>query len=256
MRTVNEVSEPTSTDAPATKSSQLAKELRRGIRDFLMWLAAGFLFLVFLAYCLRIDGVKLAPQSSQMQQAHAIGAGLAAYAADHNGHYPDGKNSTEIFQQLLDEKYVPDPTEFYIPFAGKVAPVAGQKLKPENVSFDFTAGADATDPEDLPLVFSTGYRVAYVPHAAAIPLPQTAPPSGFFMPARWPRSGLAAFYKGGYSVFLQPGTEIIHKGDDAVEVGYNSPVKPDGSLANFVPADLQPDGKTYRQLTPDSVLAK
>jgi hypothetical protein len=238
-----------------------------------MWLVAGVFFLFFLAYT--IPGISISvlpllgnlipdnligsinghpPQFSQLQRAHVIGMGLAAYASNHHGHYPDGKSSTEIFQQLLDGKYVTDPTAFYIPFAGKVAPVPGQKLKPENVSYDFTAGADATAPDDLPLVFSTGYRIAYVPHAAAIPRPQTAPPSGFFMPASWPRSGIAAFYKGDYSVFLQPGTEIIHKGDDAVEVGYNSPAKPDGSLANFIPADLQPDGKTYRQLTPDGPL--
>jgi hypothetical protein len=29
---------------------------------------------------------------------------------------------------------------------------------------------------------------------------------------------------------------------------------PDGSIPNFIPADFDPKGKTYRQLTPDGEL--
>jgi len=31
-------------------------------------------------------------------------------------------------------------------------------------------------------------------------------------------------------------------------------VKPDASIPNFISPDFKPDGKTYRQLTPDGAL--
>ncbi len=51
-----------------------------------------------------------------VQTTRTIGLCLYRYAQDHNGQYPDGKTSTEVFQQLIDEKYVTDPSIFYLTY--------------------------------------------------------------------------------------------------------------------------------------------
>ena len=43
----------------------------------------------------------MAVQSSIMQTSRTIALALHQYAADHNGRYPDGKSSTEVFQKLM-----------------------------------------------------------------------------------------------------------------------------------------------------------
>jgi hypothetical protein len=62
------------------------------------------------------------------------------------------------------------PTIFYIPLPGKIKPIAGQKLKPENVCWDITAGIESNDSDSLPVLFMTGYRVNYISsgHAALL----------------------------------------------------------------------------------------
>jgi hypothetical protein len=152
--------------------------------------------------------------------------------------YPDGNSSTEVFQKLLDEKYCTDPAIFYLPLPGKVKPIAGQKLKPENVCWDVTSGVDSNAPDKLPLIFMTGYKVTYAPGAAAVPLIKPYPPYGSGSVADRSPPGIAVFYKGNNAMFLN----------------LYSLENPDGSLPNFVPPDFDPTGKTYRQLTPDGPL--
>src|SRR6187402_3640935 len=57
-------------------------------------------------------GIKRAPQSAAMQTCHTLGLALFQFANDHDNRLPEGKSSTEIFQQLIDGKYVSDPRIF------------------------------------------------------------------------------------------------------------------------------------------------
>ena len=112
-----------------------------------------------------------------MQQTRAIGLVLISYAQDHQGKFPDGKSSTEIFQQLLDQQYIMDPAIFWIRMDGKVRSDENQRrLRPENVCFDITGGMDEGDSDSLPLVFLTGYRVTYAPGGSAVPATGSFPP--------------------------------------------------------------------------------
>jgi hypothetical protein len=88
-----------------------------------------------------------------------IANALNAYA-EKNGKYPDGKSSTEVFQELLDGKFISDPSVFYVPFPGKMQAIPGQALKPENVSWYITS-CPVQGPDDFatfPLVFITAAK--------------------------------------------------------------------------------------------------
>ncbi len=89
-----------------------------------------------------------------------------------------------------------------------------------------TSGVDSDASDLLPLVFVTGYKVTYAPGGPAVPLTKPYP------------TGTAVFYKGNRAMVLVP---------TAAE-------NADGSIPNFVPANFDARGKTYRQLTPDGVL--
>jgi hypothetical protein len=151
------------------------------------------------------------------------------YARDHNGKYPSGASSTEIFQKLIDGLYLTDPGVLFVPSAalpGKVKTVS-TTIKPENVCWDVTVPVDSLTSNVLPLVYETGFRVAYVPGGKAVPI---LPSSAF-------RQRVIAVCYCGLNVSLlqtSPGT--------------------DGYILNFVPVGFDPDGKTYRQLTPDGPL--
>jgi hypothetical protein len=185
-----------------------------------------------------------------MQQGRQIGQMMFSYATDHYGNYPDGNSSAEVFQKLLDGGYATDPTIFYVPLPGKIKPVAGQKLKPENVCWDVTSGVDSHDPDLLPLVFLTGYKVTYAPGGSAVPIIKPYPQFGP-QPRTWsewwdeghplgsrgtPSPGMVVFYVGNNTTFLLP---------------LNTSANPDGTIPNFVPPTFDAKGKTYRQLTPD-----
>jgi len=188
---------------------------------------ASLLYLLPGVATAQLPGLPQARRDAVMQQCRQIGGALFVYATDNvqnNNVYPDGKSSTEIFQKLLDENYVTDPSVFYFPMPGKTPPTAGQKLKPENVCFDVTLSADSDASDSMPLVFVTGYKVTYAPGAAAVPVAKPFPQS------------MIVFYKGHNSKVLIAGT--------------------DGSIANFVPSSFDPKGKTYRQLTPDRPLVQ
>lgn len=168
-------------------------------------------------------GIARAQENAALQSAHAIALALYSYTNDNNQNYPDGNSSTEVFQKLLDEKYVNDPAVFYFPLSGKTKPIPGQRLKPENVCWDVTSGVDSNSPNKLPVVFMTGYKVTYAPGGTAVALVKSGP------------LGIAVFYKDNGAMF----TTTAHS---------------DGSIPNFTPPNFKPDGKTYRQLTPDGPL--
>jgi len=190
-----------------------------------------------------------------MQNGRMIGQILYSFSTDNtaNGNaYPDGKSSTEVFQKLIDAGYVSDPTIFYVPMPGKVEPVKGQKLKPENVSWDITVPVDPNSSDLLPLLFFTGYRVSYVPGGAAVPLIKPAPQYGYNIhPRTWYEwlFGIRPF-----TYTASGGVVVFFKGNNTVFAPRKAVPTPDGSIPNFISPDFDAQGKTYRQLTPDGVL--
>ena len=180
-------------------------------------------------------------------EAHAgreISQALNRYESDH-GHFPAGRSSTEIFQELLDQKYVTDPGLFFVPYRGKVQASRGQRLKPENVSWDITSGVMPGDAASLPVLFVTGFKVTYAPGAPAVAL--AMPPPGFYgerltwVQSYWNND--AFLPSAGLLVTISRGNSFTgYKLDSA------------NSVPNFISPDLKADVKTYRQLTPDGVL--
>jgi hypothetical protein len=181
--------------------------------------------------------LRMAQQSSAMQNSRVIGLSLFQYATDHQGHYPAGKTSTEVFQHLLDENYVGDASLFSIGAAnrhipGKVEPTS-KHLKPENVCWDVTSDDNPSSPDGLPLVFLTGYKIAYQAGASALPInpPKARTWSQWWNGPALPKPFMAVCYKNNFARAIS--------------------AEEDGSIPNFIPADFDPKGKTYRQLTPD-----
>ena len=205
------------------------------------------IFVLFLIAIAPSGGLRQARHNAAMHQAHQIGQCMFAYSTDNNGAYPDGNSSTAVFQKLIDGGYVTDPAIFYVPLRGKVKAVGGQKLKPENVCWDVTSGVDSSSSDLVPLVFMTGYRITYAPGGSALSVIKPYPPF-WREPRTWSEwwngapdpdsgpSGIAICYKGNNAVFIRLG--------------------PDNTVQAIVSPDFKPDGKTYRQLTPDGPLAQ
>jgi hypothetical protein len=135
--------------------------------------------------------------------------------------------------------------------AGKIKPISGQKLKPENVSWDVTEGLDVASSDELPLVFLTGYKVNYAPGGEAIPLLKPYPRfewvdahQTFF---DWLLGRPAIHY-------FDPGIVVYYKGNNAMFIKLKPLPNGEESIPNFISPDFKPDGKTYRQLTPDGML--
>jgi len=198
-------------------------------------------------------GIKAAPESAAMQTSRQIGLMMFSYSNDHDQQYPDGKSSTEVFQQLLDGNYATDPVIFYLPMDGKIPPASGQKkLKPENVSWDVTGGLDSSSRMELPVVFMTGYKVSYSAGGKAVPLVKPYPRFGWVDSHQtwfdWLMGRPTLHYSecGGFAVMYKSNSATFRKLDTTAN--------PDGSIPNFVSPDFKPDGKTYRQLTPEGVL--
>jgi hypothetical protein len=196
--------------------------------------------------------------SPEEHHAWLIGYILFAYANDNGGRYPDGNSSTEVFQKLIDANYVTDPSTFYLPLPGKTRPVPGQKLKPENVSWDITGGVTMKDSDGLPIVFMTGWKIAYVPDGGAVPLSKPVPLRGSFYsePRSW-----AAWWRG-EKIQRTPldVIAVVYKNNVAdvrtfeYRDSYGSYRYSEGAILNVVPKSFDPKGKTYRQLTPEGPL--
>ncbi len=183
-----------------------------------------------------------------MQYAHAIGLAMYSFANDNSQNYPDGKSSTEVFQQLVDGGYVTDPSIFYFPAPGKVKAEPGQKkLRPENVCWDVTGGLSSTDPGELPVLFLTGYRVSYTPGGAAIPIAKARVLGERTWSEWWNGEPVP-------SDIYQDGAVVFYVNNSARWMNRVTGTDGTSSIPNFVSRDYKPDGKTYRQLTPDGVL--
>jgi hypothetical protein len=204
----------------------------------------GVLFLFVALWIIKSESTT-ALESSDYERAFRICHTLDTYGADHQGHYPEGKSSTEIFQKLIDAGYAEEPSELsetklplyylYYPLPGKVKPADDAKiLKPENVCWDLTYPPDEHSPDNVPLVFMTGYKITYQAGASAVPLPNRQSPW-----VKWWNGN--EHYPFVVAACKDLTTRIIQ-------------VSPDGSVPNFIPADFDPKGKTYRQLTPDGEL--
>lgn len=173
---------------------------------------------------------KHAVQSATKQTAHTICLVLYQYSIDHDNHYPQGQTSTEVFQKLIDGKYAEDPAMFYVPLPGKVRPLSFQ-LKPENVSWDVTCCVDFFSPNSLPIVYLTGFKVNFRPGSSAErinPIQHTWE-TWWNGPNPWETFMAMCDKENRARVFLPD---------------------LDGSIPNFIPADFDSKGKTYRQLTP------
>jgi hypothetical protein len=199
---------------------------KKGCGCFVKSLAALFLFVLLgIALGPMTSGTKAASVVSQVRE---IGEAMSAYAADHHGVYPTGGSSTEIFQKLIDEKYISDPAVFYYYGLREKVPPSSTRLKPENVAFDVTSGVDGSSSDLLPVVFLTGFKVGYSAGAPAIPLRNTRDIRS---------SGIAVYYKN----FI-----AAYKGND---------MKPDGVVDEFIPNEFSDPGKIYQQLTPNGPLS-
>jgi hypothetical protein len=187
--------------------------------------------------------------SGWLQNTRTIGIAMFQYSNDHNSVYPDGESSTEVFQKLLDEKYISDPTIFYIPLPGKIKPIEGQPLKPENVCFDVTSGIDSNASDGLPIVFTTGYKINYVPGGGAVPLIKPFPQYGM-KPLTWTQ-----WWDGVRQLRTDaPWIAIAYKSNSAATMRPKPTDNSDGTIQNVVPTTFDAKGKTYRQLIPDGPL--
>jgi len=172
------------------------------------------------------SGIREITPPTRLQNAHVIAVMLFCYASDHGNNYPTGKSSTEVFQKLIDGNYCSDPSIFYFEAPGKKMP-ASKTLKPENVCWDITIPVKSDDPDDVPLVFSTGYRLAYLPSGKATPLKE----SGIPLP------GLFVAYKSNSTRYMK---------EDSL---------PDHIVENVIDPTFNSKGKKYQQLTPDGPLS-
>jgi len=186
----------------------------------------GALLFVLFALPLFLEASACAVASKGCLHASYICRGYNSYATEHHGNYPQGKSSTEIFQVLLDGHYVDDPGLFYLPMKGKVKATTPH-LSPENVSWDVTYSDNSAPSDQMPFVFTTGYKVNYSPGASLSP---SNPPPAWL--SWWlPRPYMAVGKVNG-------GASVSH-------LSY------DGTNPGFIPADFDPTGHVYRQLTPD-----
>lgn len=242
-------------------------ELKRSLIFTWRWfrVAAGiglglslFYFLLVLAFGTMNRQHLYTWPGDQMSRSHTIGDALFYYAGHHDGKFPEGKSSTEVFQKLVDFGYmspidgriVHDPGLFYVPMVGKTAPITGQPLRPENICWDVTSPMEANASDFLPLVFLTGYKITYTPGGTAVPLVKPYPPytrrpghwfdSGAADPADHP--GIAVFYKGGQAGFRHLYFTETVTGPDTIN--------PENSIPNFIQTDFDPKDITYHQLSP------
>lgn len=208
--------------------SKFAKSLKSSFQ----WIVA----VIILVFVLSIivppfngGGLSDHPMKSALPICRAIDLMMFQYAADNNGAYPSGKSSTEVFQKLIDDNYCADPTVFWdgsMKIPGKIKPTS-KKLKPENVCWDITVSLSTNSPDEVPVVFLTGYRIEYTPGGKAVPL---------FKPSDGRESGIAVTYHSNSTTFKK----------DAL---------PDGAITNFISPDFDPAGKKFQQLTPDGPLS-
>ena len=189
-----------------------------------------------------------------MYQTHAITQLMIKYADAHQGNFPTGASSTEVFQKLVEAEHLSPPSPsgeeiarskmgeqdmndtgiFYVKMPGKTV-AASNVLRPENVCFDVTIPVDKGSPGELPVVFVTGYRVTYAPGGTAIPL----------FEHHYISSAVTCFDGSNYAIF------------EGIGISENRPYyQSNGAILNFIPARFDAAGKKYVQLTPNGPLGR
>ena len=191
-------------------------------------------------------------QISKMKDAQTIGELLNKYANDHGGKFPSGNSSTEVFQKLLDEKYVTDAFIFYTTFPGKTEPPWNQKLESKNVCWDVTIGVTSDSPDTIPLVILTGFKVNYVSGAPGTPYIKPYPKL-FYMTRT-----IQGWWNGEPDPTPYAATVVCYKNSNPAFVKLDMAAPSYESILNLnsnsISPNFKPDGKTYRQLTPDGPL--
>lgn len=131
------------------------------------------LFGVFIAVV--SNYLKLHGTAHALENARTLNTLLAQYATDNDGVYPVGENtraegkSEGIALDLLQNNYTPNADVFTVGSTPRYAGTAKDyaDLAPENISWDFTAGANATTgikadaPDMLPVFYTTGETMNY-----------------------------------------------------------------------------------------------
>jgi hypothetical protein len=119
--------------------------------------------------------LKLHSTEHAVESARTLDTLLAQYATDNDGVYPVGEGtraegkSEGIALDLLLNNYTPNADLFTVGWTPRYSGTAKDyaDLAPENLSWDFTAGADATTgiksdaPDWLPVLYTTGETVDY-----------------------------------------------------------------------------------------------
>jgi hypothetical protein len=120
---------------------------------------------------------KLHSTEHALENAKMLDLLLAQFATDNNDTYPVGEGtrapgkSEGIALELLQNQFTPNPDLFTVGWTPRYSGNAKDyaDLAPENMSWDFTAGADSTTgipanaPDLLPVLYSTGQNVIYRP---------------------------------------------------------------------------------------------
>lgn len=216
------------------------------LRSCAFWIL-GFLMFIFVSIILfppMPGGIRYPGNSKSMQTARTLVLAEFSYASDNDGKYPDGRNSVEICQKLIDGKYVSDPSIFYVPMKGKTKAVAGHALGPENVCWDFTvhrdgSGLDMSDPDSIPVLFLTGCRLNYVAGGSATPVDRANPIPTYDDSKWW-----------GTLNSEPPGLAVAYKNNGSKFILLDST----GLVPKVVPDDFEAKDKAYRQVTPDGAL--
>jgi hypothetical protein len=190
------------------------------------------LVLLGVAFSMVSNYVKLHSPEYALENARALNTLLAQYATDNDGAYPTGEGtraqgkSEGIALNLLQNQFTPNADIFA---AGSTPRYTGTDkdyadLAPENMSWDFTAGANATTgiktdaPDSLPVLYTTGETVDYQPGKGVA------------------LSGNGPFGNHGMIVALKSGAATYQQAS--------------GNIAPaFVPADFKDSG-TYTQIKP------
>jgi prepilin-type N-terminal cleavage/methylation domain-containing protein len=190
-----------------------------------------------------MTGLKKAKQNAAVQQEHAIGMAMFAFANDNNQLYPDTSNpgpnsgttgAGKVAYALLNGGYVSDPAQFWISggtatkYAGSGS-TAATSIAQTNISFDFMSGGGSglstTAAQYLPLMWnsvSSGTEPT-VPTGANTAMTVQPPASSAFQTL-----GMAVFFCNQSSQFITSLSGTV----TMVSASSNTAAPPTGAAAN------------------------
>jgi len=167
-------------------------------------------------------GIQKAKQNSAVQQCHALGLGMFAFANDNSQLYPDisnpnpnsgsGADATKVAWALISGNYVSDPAQFWISggTATKYAGSAATSIAKNNISFDFAGaqnqgGLSTTAYPFLPLFWNSVGLASYPSINVGTALNFPLPPAG----SAFGTTGMAFFYCDEHAAFITSGTSSL-----------------------------------------------